>query len=397
MSREKGVLKVTKNLGGSIKRGKNKLSIPKEYDLAPRERFNNKECEYEMEGGRITKVLVNGKELPKDTAAEKRKLETIERKRKEEEASIKAAEDAKKYAKERAKYKNDSFTISQQDARNGVYQFSPRDTRELNIEAFQAENFSLKLKKFARFVENERDYSKSNFELFKTYKNKTVHQIIANFDKIDFTDLTVRSKKQARALLGDGQVKDFTMSTNGRLITGLGGASVYETDITLHHVYGFPYLPASGIKGVVRSWIIQMAFDNNEKKALKESVAFCNIFGCQKSGSALGKDQKGNILFFDAFPTSAPKVVPEVMNPHYGPYYTGDAPPADYHNPVPIFFLAVDKKTTFQFVIGSKNENWLNWTIGSKNIVEWLSDALQNHGIGAKTAVGYGYMQEVNQ
>ncbi|MGB1243218.1 MAG: type III-B CRISPR module RAMP protein Cmr6, partial [Chitinophagales bacterium] len=79
-------------------------------------------------------------------------------------------------------------------------------------------------------------------------------------------------------------------------------------------------------------------------------------------------------------------------------YYNGDKPPADYHNPIPIFFLTVDKKTQFQFILGSKSSEWLTWTFKNnkkeeKDIIWWLQDALQNHGIGAKTAVGYGYMK----
>lgn len=83
------------------------------------------------------------------------------------------------------------------------------------------------------------------------------------------------------------------------------------------------------------------------------------------------------------------------MNPHYVPYYsdkTGTTPPADYHNPVPVFFLVVEE-TPFRFILGAKGET-LNETIKSKSISDWLTNALQNHGIGAKTAVGYGYMQQ---
>ncbi|GAB4407935.1 MAG: hypothetical protein OHK0053_34610 [Microscillaceae bacterium] len=92
------------------------------------------------------------------------------------------------------------------------------------------------------------------------------------------------------------------------------------------------------------------------------------------------------------------------MNPHYQPYYSespnnAKTPPADYHNPVPVFFLTV-KDCKFQFLLGLRSEfedskdKMFDVKIGEKNISEWLNDALTNHGIGAKTAVGYGYMQE---
>ena len=53
------------------------------------------------------------------------------------------------------------------------------------------------------------------------------------------------------------------MSVDWRLVVGLGGAAVYETAMTLHHVYGIPYLPGSAVKGVTRSravaveWMVQ--------------------------------------------------------------------------------------------------------------------------------------------
>jgi len=409
MSRETGKLKVSNKLGGTIKRtGEKDLPIPKEYDLAPRERFNNKECEYESDGGIVVKVFVNGTELPKDTEeAEKKAARIKERELQEEQERIRK-ENEKKYAKERAEYREDSFNITEEDVENGVSQFCPKDTKDLNIEAFQVENFALKLNRFARFVQNSNDYSKSNFEFYKTHRGKVKHQIKTNYGDTNFTALTDRNEINAKILFGDN-CEVFTKSTSGRLITGLGGASVYETDITLHHIYGFPYLPGSGIKGVVRSWIIQNVFAENEdgetdlgnaeKRALNtdtnNSKAFCEIFGCPKD-SVLKKENQGKVQFFDAYPTEAPKVVPDLMNPHYGPYYNGDGktPPADYHNPIPIFFLTVDKKTEFQFILGSKDSEWKDWIIAGKTIENWLKDALQNHGIGAKTAVGYGYMSE---
>jgi CRISPR-associated protein Cmr6 len=385
MSREKGKLKVSSKLGGTIKRGKTVLSIPKEYDLNPRERFNNEECEYELNGGTVIKVFVDGTELPKDTVEAERKAARIKEHEEQEVLEREVKENEKKFKALNAPFKSDSFDVSKA--------FCPKDTSSLTIQSFQVENFSLKLNRFARFVENENDYSKSNFEFFKSGKKEPEHQIVSNYGDTDFAAITERAVKNAKILL-DGNCEDFTRKTSGRLITGLGGASVYETDITLHHVYGFPYLPASGIKGVVRSWIITEAFDNSEEKALKSSEAFCKIFGCQKKGSKLEEDHKGSVLFFDAFPTAAPEVVPDLMNPHYGPYYNGTKPPADYHSPIPIFFLTVNKKTEFQFILGSKDATWKSWKIGDKDIEEWLKSALENHGIGAKTAVGYGYMSE---
>jgi CRISPR-associated protein Cmr6 len=217
--------------------------------------------------------------------------------------------------------------------------------------------------------------------------------------------------------------------------------------MTLHHIYGFPYLPASGIKGVLRSWIIQNVFGNPENiteegdkksplvnaefRALTESKAFCKIFGCPaqvskieldengerikdkkpkpydvalKNEKGQGQEHQGKITFFDAFPTAPPKIEVDVMTPHYGDYYTDNEnkkgiAPTDTMSPNPIPFLTV-ADTPFQFLFGSKDfdikqELWelkINEETKKGTLFDWLKSALENHGIGAKTAVGYGYM-----
>lgn len=436
MSREKGILIVTKKGGVKVKRADGKeTNILTKYDYSdyiPDSGKNRIECEYEPNDKKqVVRVFIGDKELPKDTEAEKRKEERQKREAERAERERIRKEEDKKQAEQNAPYRKDSFDIKKA--------FCPEDTALLNIQSYQVENFALKLNRFARFEENEKDYSKSNFEFYKTHKRDVEYQIIPNYGSTNFKELTERAKKNVELLLGEENCEVFNRTTSGRLITGLGGASVYETDITLHHIYGFPYLPASGIKGVVRSWIITNVFADEEKVEIPsnekeqpltnaefrayQNKAFCRMFGCPSKTAKVLFDEKGNIRkdekgrritkqydvalknkkgkgeenqgkvqFFDAYPTDAPNVVPDVMNPHYAPYYNGDKPPADYHNPIPIFFLTVDKKTEFQFMLGSKDLEWRKWIIGGKNIFEWLQEALQNHGIGAKTAVGYGYM-----
>ena len=214
----------------------------------------------------------------------------------------------------------------------------------------------------------------------------------------------------------------FDSETDWRLAIGLGQASVFETSITLHHIYGIPYIPASAVKGILRSWIIIKYFSNNGKD-LKDAecnayqnLSFCRIFGapakpqeCKESAireyykNNFDKDidaYMGDIVFFDAFPTKVPTVSVDIMNPHYQPYYNDDdakTPPADWFNPVPIFFLTI-KNTGFQFLFGIRKgrDNFKVEINGENkgNVIEFLSnelkEALTNHGIGAKTAVGYG-------
>jgi CRISPR-associated protein Cmr6 len=196
-------------------------------------------------------------------------------------------------------------------------------------------------------------------------------------------------------------LEKFEAETSWRLVIGLGASHPQETSLTLHHIYGIPYIPGSAIKGVTRHWAVlkfaeemsksenikfekaiekvSKALENGEKMDLKvEDLEFnqlIEIFGTQK--------QQGKVIFFDAYPVGEIKLKIDIMNPHYPKYYSEGQPPADWQSPVPIKFLTVED-TKFQFYLVSKNEDLL------KKSSDLLKEALKYHGIGAKTALGYG-------
>ena len=110
------------------------------------------------------------------------------------------------------------------------------------------------------------------------------------------------------------------------MMIGLGTDSVYDTSMTLHHTYGFPYIPGQAVKGAMRSYIINEFF--NSKETVKDKGAFadklfCDIFGCPKE-SAYGEARQGNIFFFDILPQNTPDINVDIMNPHYGDYYSDE-------------------------------------------------------------------------
>lgn len=162
--------------------------------------------------------------------------------------------------------------------------------------------------------------------------------------------------------------KELELKTDWRLVVGLGEESVYETSIRLHSVYGIPYIQASSIKGVMRNWMIQKCFVENENlkeaeaKAIQNQI-FCDLFGCpnilkidsKESQSFYREERAGKLIFFDAFPVNVPQLKLDIMNPHYNEYYTNQKPPGDYYNPIPISFLAVEG-TSFRFFLGVKKD-----------------------------------------
>ena len=181
-------------------------------------------------------------------------------------------------------------------------------------------------------------------------------------------------------------VLSFTATTDSRLIIGLGSTSVIETGMTLHPLYGFPYLPGSGLKGLARAYA-EIAEDFQNEATKKELLL--NIFGSEdKDPHNVKNNRQGKVFFMDGLPTTFPKLELDIMNPHYGEYYRGEKPPADYLVPVPITFLAVAPGQKFSFAIYSRNAELL------EKAKEWLIGGLTDLGAGGKTNVGYGYFKD---
>ena len=303
----------------------------------------------------------------------------------------------------------------------------PKDTLELDLNSI--DNFNLKLNKFPKYLNEKFSFYNKEKQIDITSEN--------NFGNGFVRSISNNYKKTIENI--GYKIVSQTFNPGWRFVVGLGGESVYETSITLHHIYGFPYIPGQAVKGVVRSYFIKTEFEKTGEKWEQISVfekflenfdfekdvnigfeKFKGKFSVKKQSASEGlyryfyensvlKDNskrlikrfqtiygtqtnQGKIVFFDAYPITEPKLKVDVMNPHYSKYYGGEKdeqgnfiPPADYLNPVPIFFLTVED-TKFEFVIGAKRvyENYLN------EMEVLLKNALFNHGIGAKTSVGYG-------
>lgn len=290
--------------------------------------------------------------------------------------------------------------------------FLPADTLKavephLGLNRQKIENFALLLNKCALFDNHSKQ--KKFILSRKADKRRGIeaYRLTPNFKPVQIEEIAARQKQSIEGL-GLQFAHIAPQGIDWRLIVGLGTESVYETSMTLHHVYGIPYIPGQAIKGVVRSWIIAEYFGNDkngepdmehaEKRALKDH-GFCDMFGCPKEDSAYNEARQGAVLFFDAFPSTLTDdcIQPDIMNPHYGPYYSDGKPPGDYHNPVPVNFLTV-QNTAFEFFVGAKPHNNLaimggTWAGNTplEVVQAELPNALAMHGLGAKTAVGYGY------
>jgi CRISPR-associated protein Cmr6 len=181
------------------------------------------------------------------------------------------------------------------------------------------------------------------------------------------------------------EAKVGVAGAQGPVVVGLGGESVLETAITLHHTYGVPYLPGSALKGLASHYAHLRLADDAWRLG---GSAHRDLFG--------DTTVSGVVTFWDApfyVPLSARKnpasspLRQDVMTVHHREYYGNEkgAAPTDFDQPNPVPFLSLNPGTEF-YVVLTGAPGWVDaaWSI--------LSQALQEFGVGAKTSSGYGRM-----
>ncbi len=171
-----------------------------------------------------------------------------------------------------------------------------------------------------------------------------------------------------------------------RLITGLGAKGVLETGIRLHHTYGIPLIPGSGLKGTVAHYCREAYPESPDFPAAEVRQA---LFGT--AGNA------GHIRFQDAWmmpdslTANGEGLLRDVMTSHHPKYYAGDSiAPHDGEDPNPVAFLSV--RGRFRVVVecdvpGPEGARW------SAFALQLLEEALKTSGVGGKTSSGYGRLK----
>ncbi|NJE01389.1 type III-B CRISPR module RAMP protein Cmr6 [Thermococcus sp. JdF3] len=310
-----------------------------------------------------------------------------------------------------------------------VIYYLPKDTAgALPGPVGAVENLSLLLSKFAPFVQEKGTPKTSVAVLRKAGFRPEIRP--------EAREAYMAYFRTYREMLKTVGARTVYLTSKSRLIVGLGNESVYETSITLLRNYGVPYIPGSALKGVTKAYAIEMLaeilvsaghcgdffkcagkvqewLNGGELERFPESVKvrgtsrhvreFLRIFTGDTQGGEInlrdvaGKlvamfgttDREGDVVFFDALPENPNSIRLEfdIMNPHYGPYYSKGQPPGDWYDPVPVLFLTVRKGARFLFAVGrsSKAEKDL-----SEEALKLLKLALREHGVGAKTSLGYG-------
>lgn len=194
--------------------------------------------------------------------------------------------------------------------------------------------------------------------------------------------------------------------------TGLGNEHPLENGFAFLNPYGLPYLPGSGIKGVLRQAARELISGEWGETTLWNEEALTPLFG-KESKDGDTEHLRGALVFWDVIPQiKGDRLAVDIMTPHQSHYYqqkrdrkSGDSTtPHDSGQPNPITFLTVPPNSSFVFHVQCnlahlnriaphliQNDQWKTLlTAAFEHAFKWL-------GFGAKTAVGYGAMQSEEQ
>lgn len=209
--------------------------------------------------------------------------------------------------------------------------------------------------------------------------------------------------------------------------TGLGNEHPLENGFAFLNPYGLPYLPGSGVKGVLRQAARELASGewgdahgwstdpcyplmqgDGEKRhqMLRDNkqpvmLSMLDVLFGRESEDGNTEHVRGALGFWDVIPQIAGNSLKvEIMTPHQSHYYQNGDNPHDSGQPNPIHFLTVPPGSGFAFhvVCDTRHLALLAPALAADDRWKTLLGAAYEHafawlGFGAKTAVGYGAMQ----
>jgi len=254
--------------------------------------------------------------------------------------------------------------------------------RQCNINLFSALSLtSVVYNNFGEFLSNNQSYSANNpllkyhiiiikdVEEKKSLFKREIAELVSRNFKLDgekvkkyFDNLKEILKSLKYTIV------DVEITTKTRALIGVStslGKLIFDSGISFDPYMNLPYIPASEIKGIVRSYI--------EDKLGEQDAE--DIFG--------NEEREGNVNFTDAYPTRSENFlfVPDVITPHYNKKKSeADA------QLTPVIHLTIAPKVTFRFIIYYKRED-----VG-KPICDTLPLVIMK-GLGARSSVGYSLFE----
>ena len=238
---------------------------------------------------------------------------------------------------------------------------------------------------------------------------------LTRFDKSAMVALASRQQAIADSISKRGRAT-FLADAVAPFTTGLGNEYPLENGFAFLNPYGLPYLPGSGVKGVVRRAALELAsgewgdtggWDGEDVFAIEVSgkslppLSTIDVLFGREPPSGDQHHIRGALSFWDVVPqVKGGSLSVEIMTPHQGHYYQQGESPHDSGQPNPISFLTVPPGSRFTFHVTCsrghlerhapellRDDRWKALLEAAfAHAFEWL-------GFGAKTAVGYGAME----
>ena len=191
-----------------------------------------------------------------------------------------------------------------------------------------------------------------------------------------------RMENLAEGLRSQGyKVKKFKLKSVSGLCIGMGRDSAIENGITLERNLGIPIIPSSSIKGVVRSYVTLYGTEKEQSKINK-------YFGSDDDQNP----KPGEVDFLNAYMIAGKEAYKvDIINNHFPDYYSDQnatTPPNDWFNPIPVYFIRISEEKIFEFTIIGQDDEILS------EVQILIEKAFKEVGVGGKTSVGYGRMEE---
>ncbi len=226
-------------------------------------------------------------------------------------------------------------------------------------------------------------------------QDNTKSQWLKSLSGLAGQDLQLEKYKQRLiALMGSLKGRSLCFQNDWHFVTGMGNPHPVENGLSWHPTLAVPYLCGAAVKGLVRAWV-ELNEDNLNPE--QQATRLKRWFGTASKDEVA--EQAGGFIFFDAIPEQRPHLITDIMTPHMGQWYaegnnatvhSPDKLPADWHEPVPVPFLAV-KQIKLIFHIAPRTSDFFEEL---DSVCQALNEALTWLGAGAKTAAGYGYMTQ---
>ncbi|MEY6433630.1 type III-B CRISPR module RAMP protein Cmr6 [Thioalkalicoccus limnaeus] len=240
-------------------------------------------------------------------------------------------------------------------------------------------------------------------------------------DRATMSALASRQAEFAKTLQSSGTLLRLETESVAPFATGLGNEHPLENGFAFLNPYGLPYLPGSGVKGVLRQAARELASgDWGDRKGWHEESIFRVEIGGKPITLSMvevlfGRDVpsgetdhlRGALTFWDVYPQLKGNALQvEVMTPHQTHYYQvppGETP-HESGSPKPINFLTVPPGSGFAVHVHCDRLflAQLAPDLAEHNAWKALMTAAFEHafawlGFGAKTAVGYGAMAAIKE